>query len=61
LFGIKDVITVTLDYIFSEANQVVLAYQKKYHKNVAKVVLVGGGICSHSNSSCLQFYSNLDV
>ena len=41
--GIKDVITVTLDYIFSEANQVVLAYQKKYHKNVAKVVLVGGG------------------
>lgn len=41
--GIGDVITVTLDYIFSEANQVVLAYQKKYNKNVSKVVLVGGG------------------
>lgn len=41
--GIKDVITVTLDYIFSEANRVVLAYEKKYNKNVSKVFLVGGG------------------
>ncbi len=39
----KDVITVTLNYIFSESNHVVLAYQKKYNKNVSKVVLVGGG------------------
>jgi type IV pilus assembly protein PilM len=31
--GVGDVITVTVDYIFSEANQVVLAYQKKYRKN----------------------------
>jgi cell division ATPase FtsA len=41
--GMKDIITVTFDYIFSEANQVVLAYQKKYNKNVSKVFLVGGG------------------
>lgn len=40
---IKNVITVTLDYIFSEANRTVLAYQKKYNKNVSKVILVGGG------------------
>lgn len=39
----KDVITFTLNYIFSEANHVVLAYQKKYNKNVSSVVLVGGG------------------
>lgn len=39
----KKVITFTLDYIFSEANHVVLAYQKKYNKNVSRVVLVGGG------------------
>jgi type IV pilus assembly protein PilM len=39
----KDVITFTLNYIFSEANRVILAYQKKYNKNVSKVVLVGGG------------------
>ena len=40
---VKDVMTITLNYIFSEANQVVLAYQKKYNKNVSKVILVGGG------------------
>lgn len=40
---IKDVVTVTLNYIFSEANHVVLAYEKKYSKNVSKAVLVGGG------------------
>lgn len=39
----KSVVSLTLDYIFSEANHVVLAYQKKYNKNVSKVVLVGGG------------------
>jgi Tfp pilus assembly PilM family ATPase len=41
--GLADIISVTFDYIFSEANQVVLAYQKKYNKNVSKVLLVGGG------------------
>jgi len=40
---ISDVITLSLGYIFGEANKVVLAYQKKYNKNVSKVVLVGGG------------------
>ena len=40
---IKKVMILTLNYIFSEANQVILAYQKKYNKNVSKVVLVGGG------------------
>ena len=39
----KDVVTLTLNYIFSESNRVILAYQKKYNKNVSKVVLVGGG------------------
>ena len=41
--AVKDVMALTLNYIFSEANQFVLAYQKKYNKNVSKVVLVGGG------------------
>lgn len=40
---LKDVMILTLNYIFSEANQVILAYQKKYNKNVSKVMLVGGG------------------
>jgi type IV pilus assembly protein PilM len=29
--------------IFSNANNVLLNFQKKYHKNVTKVILVGGG------------------
>lgn len=41
--ALKDVATFTLNYIFSEASHVVMAYQKKYNKNVAKIVLVGGG------------------
>ncbi len=41
--GVSDIMSVTFDYIFSEANQVVLAYQKRYNKNVSKVFLVGGG------------------
>ncbi len=41
--GIKDIIVTTLNYIFSEANHIILAYEKKYNKNVSKVILVGGG------------------
>jgi cell division ATPase FtsA len=40
---IRDIVTITLNYIFSEANQILLAYQKKYNKNISKVMLVGGG------------------
>ena len=41
--SVKDVMTITLDYIFSEANRVCIAYQKRYNRNVSKVVLIGGG------------------
>lgn len=40
---LKNVMVLTLNYIFSEANQFIVAYQKKYNKNVNKVILVGGG------------------
>ncbi len=41
---LNEIIMVNLDYIFYEANTVLLNYQKKYNKNVAKVVLTGGGV-----------------
>lgn len=41
--ALKDVAMFTLNYIFSEASHVVMAYQKKYNKNVSRIVLVGGG------------------
>jgi type IV pilus assembly protein PilM len=40
---LTDIITLTLDYIFAEANRTLLAFEKKYNKSVSKVVLVGGG------------------
>jgi type IV pilus assembly protein PilM len=32
-----------LDQIFSETNRVVLSFEKRYNKNVSKIVLTGGG------------------
>jgi hypothetical protein len=41
--NVSDSINLTLDYIFGEANRVLLAFEKKYNKTVSKVVLTGGG------------------
>ncbi len=39
----KETILLTLDYIFSEANRVLLNYQRKYNRTVQNVVFTGGG------------------
>lgn len=41
--NVFEIISLTLDYIFSEANSVVLGYQRKFNKPLGKVILVGGG------------------
>ncbi|MFA6338451.1 MAG: type IV pilus assembly protein PilM [Candidatus Paceibacterota bacterium] len=41
---VKDVILLTLDYIFSETNSFILNYQKKYNKMILKTILTGGGV-----------------
>lgn len=41
---LTEIITVNLDYIFYEANATMLSYQKKYMKNISKVILTGGGV-----------------
>ncbi len=41
--SINDAIVLTLDYIFAEANNALLAFEKKYNKAVSKIILVGGG------------------
>ncbi len=41
---IFDIISLTMDYIFSEANRTLLNYQKRYNRNVSKVILTGGGV-----------------
>jgi type IV pilus assembly protein PilM len=39
-----EIITVNLDYIFYEANATLLNYQKKYAKNINRIILTGGGV-----------------
>lgn len=40
---VKDALLSTLGRIFSDINRVLLSYGKKYNKNIAKIVLTGGG------------------
>lgn len=40
---LTEITSLTLEYIFSEASRILLNYQKKYNKNVGRVVLTGGG------------------
>jgi len=40
---LADIIKVHTDYIFSEANSVLLGYEKKYNRAITKVILSGGG------------------
>lgn len=39
-----DIIKMTMDPVFTEANRVLLNYQKKYNKNVSRVILTGGAV-----------------
>jgi type IV pilus assembly protein PilM len=41
--NIKDIVSLNLDYVFSETNRVIANFEKKYNKNISKVILTGGG------------------
>ena len=41
---IYDVMSLTMEFIFSETNRTILNYQQKYGKNIDKVILTGGGV-----------------
>jgi type IV pilus assembly protein PilM len=41
--SLTDIIKVHLDYIFSETNNVLLGYEKKYNRTISKVIFTGGG------------------
>lgn len=40
---IEKIARLSIDYIFTDINSIVFAYEKKYNKNVSKVFLSGGG------------------
>lgn len=41
--SLADIIKVHIDYIFSEINNVLLGYEKKYNRTTSKVIFTGGG------------------
>ncbi len=40
---VYEIISLPLDYIFSEASSMVLSFQKRFNKTISKVILTGGG------------------
>ena len=42
--NISEIARLSVDYIFSETNSVILNYEKKYNKALSKVFLTGGGV-----------------
>ena len=41
--SLSEIIKIHIDYIFSETNNALFAYEKKYNKTVSKVIFTGGG------------------
>src|SRR3989338_6711139 len=41
--SLSDIIKLHTDYIFSETNNVLLGYEKKYNRTISKVIFSGGG------------------
>ncbi len=41
--SLADIIKIHTDYIFSETNNVLLGFEKKYNRTISKVILTGGG------------------
>jgi len=41
--NLSDIIKIHIDYIFSETNNVLLGYEKKYNRTISKIIFSGGG------------------
>ncbi len=40
---VSDIARLSIDYIFSETNTVIVSYERKYNRPISKIILVGGG------------------
>lgn len=60
---VNETASLILDYIFSEAHRVLLSFEKKFNKTVAKVVLTGGGSVMKGflKSAAIHFQSDVEV
>ena len=41
--SLSDIIKTHIDYIFSETNNVLLGYEKRYNRTISKIIFTGGG------------------
>ena len=41
--SLSNIMEIHIDYIFSETNNVLLEYERKYHRIISKVIFTGGG------------------
>ncbi|MFA6077402.1 MAG: type IV pilus assembly protein PilM [Candidatus Paceibacterota bacterium] len=41
---VAEISSTVLEYVFSEANRILLNYERKYGKSVSKIILIGGGV-----------------
>ncbi|HYC34577.1 MAG TPA: type IV pilus assembly protein PilM [Candidatus Paceibacterota bacterium] len=59
--AIYSIVELTLDYIFSEASTVMLAYQKKHNKDIGKIILTGGGVAMDGFVTAARARFNTEV
>jgi type IV pilus assembly protein PilM len=41
--NVAEIISLNLDYVFSETNRVIASFERKHNKSISKVILTGGG------------------
>lgn len=58
---VNETISLALDYIFTEANQVLLSFEKKYNRSISKVVLSGGGAVMRGFAEAAKVHFQADV
>ena len=58
---VKEALLSTLGRIFSDVNRVLLSYEKKYGRNVSRIILAGGGAGLHGLSEYAGQNVSVDV
>ncbi|MDD2935519.1 MAG: type IV pilus assembly protein PilM [Candidatus Pacebacteria bacterium] len=58
---VSDIVYSSMEYIFGEVNKTFLAYQKKYNKNVDKLVITGGGSIINGMTEFAKSHTEIEV
>ncbi|OGD68808.1 hypothetical protein A3E89_00735 [Candidatus Campbellbacteria bacterium RIFCSPHIGHO2_12_FULL_35_10] len=58
---VSGVVYSSMEYIFNEASKAILAYQKKYNKNIDKLVITGGGSIINGMLDFAKSHTEMEV